>query len=184
MYALCNGVALTLKEGPVEEEISRLQLGEEAFELCPRGLGVLKRLYELNGDVKDSHAAFALVEETTARLFAEKLGRSHAYRTRAQSGDFHERVGYILGKLKSTRQRLSAENNKPINDRSAERAGALMKELSLWDDKLHELMNTKDDPTGRALQFLFPRPSSLAEARMAMAENEVAVLFVPGFAAS
>jgi CHAT domain-containing protein/tetratricopeptide (TPR) repeat protein len=183
-YELAASVTRQLRQGPVENLVSRLQLGMNTFELYPRWIGVCQRLHALERKPEYLRAAFRAAEMGTARLFTEDLSRSHAYARKARTDGFDAEVGQVLSNLQRCRQLIADENAKPLPERRAERVGFLMDERKRWDKKLHELFAGKDEPTRRAADFLFPDPCSLEEARAALGENEVMLQYVLGRDAS
>jgi CHAT domain-containing protein len=183
-YELAATVARQLRQGPIENDTSRLEHIEKTFDIFPRWIGVLERLAALENKAEDREAAFRAAEAGTARLFTEELAQTHAYARKAKTEGFDDKVGQLLARLDRCRQLIAAENAKPLTGRSAERVGALMEERKAWDEKLHELIAGSTDTERRAANFLFPEPSSLAQVRSALADREVLLMFVLGTDAS
>ena len=162
------------------DEPTKLHHGSQNSDVVPTRLGLLRKLYAAEGQAADLETAVAAVEQGTARVFLEQLGKARAAQLGrvepkwlVQEADFKNQLA-VLDKL------ITEEQSKPTNKRDAARVGQLFDQQKELEGRLQQLVAQmeKDYPQYAALKY--PQPCSLTDARACLDPNEVALLFVPG----
>ena len=164
----------------LEREESKLVQGDLFATLVTRRLEVRRRLFELRGEVEDLHKAFAAAEQGRARVFLESLGETNAARlTVGLPPDLRTEEARLKQTIRSLDARLRVAQSQ--NDKAA---ATLAREL--WQQRLKaeddltefERQLAKSHPQYTALRY--PKPCSVADARKALGNREVAILFAVG----
>lgn len=164
----------------IESEESRLQLGDNLFDLFAHTIDVRRRLFECEGRAAELEEAFAAAEQGMARLFLEALGKSRAHEIGNVSPALREQERNLLAELRRTEQDIEQEGSKPLAARDAERVPRLLERQKSLKADLDKLIQRMEQAHPNYAALKYPHPCSLDEARACLAANETALLFVLG----
>lgn len=180
-YTLAVDVLERVRRDNLGTEGSRLDVGEDTYDLFVRLVGTLGRLYTLDGKSEHLEAAFAAAERATARLFLESLSRARATDLGGVSPELRRRQATLQARRAVHDRRRSQALNGPKGEPDAPQLLAEDRALRSEEDELSQRVE-REHPAYAA--WVRPRPCSLSEARACLGVNEAAVMYLPGAAAS
>jgi CHAT domain-containing protein len=179
-YALALAVRDRLRQEVLINDQSKLFHGGRHNDLVPGRVGLVRRLFDEEGKADDLETAFTTVEQGTARVFLEQLGKARAAQIGRVDPALLRREAEFKGQINALDQQITQEQNKPTDKRDPERIGQFFEQRKTLEGELQTLVARmeKESPSYAALKY--PKPCTLAEARACLDKNEVALLFVVG----
>jgi CHAT domain-containing protein/tetratricopeptide (TPR) repeat protein len=126
---------------------------------------------------QDLERAFAALELGLARVFLEKLAASRAHVLGGVPAELRARRDELAASLSGLNARVRKEKERPLEKQDDRHLMQILQErrrLEAAIDGLHRRLE-REYPQYAALKY--PRPCSLAEARAALNEDEVALVF-------
>ncbi len=179
-YQRAASVLDDLRIRGAETEEGKLRAAETAFDLFSRLVRLCGRLAEVDRDPSWRLAAFSAFEQATARVFLENLGRSRAEGLGGVGRDLQSRERDLLASLATLDRQLIEEQSKPLDERRPVHVGTLLDEQTRVRSELAALRTRFEVESPRYHDLMSPRPCSIETARAALADNEVALLYVLG----
>jgi tetratricopeptide (TPR) repeat protein len=168
----------------LDQEVSKIQLTSDMFELFPDRMKVLHKLFALEKKSQDLEAAFSTAEQGTARVFLEYLGKNRANFLAGVSRKLHNEEQQLLRGIRLLDARIDTESARPVGKRDADLVGKLLIERRDTEKELKQLIARMEKEYPQYAGLKYPQPCKLEEARACMAPDELALLFVPGIEAS
>jgi CHAT domain-containing protein/tetratricopeptide (TPR) repeat protein len=183
-YRMAADVLDEVRTRVVETPESKLAAGEGAFDLFPRLAALSVRLAEQDRDLAARAEAFTAADRAAARVFLEALGRARAWdvgRVDPALRAREEDLGRIIERVDD---QVAREQSQPVDRRDPERVARLLAERERRKVEREEVRRgiERDYPDYAA--WLSPRCCSVDQARACLADDEVALLYVPGTDAS
>ena len=120
-YTLATAVLEGVRHEVLESGGSRLQHGEETFQLFPYLIGARQRLFERDGQREHLAAAFTAAEQGTARLFLEELGRSRTRGVGRISAGLLRQEEELDRRREDLERHLRREQSKPDDQQEREK---------------------------------------------------------------
>src|SRR5207244_493555 len=144
-----------LREEALQSEDSKVQHGAQNFDLFPRRLGVLQRLFALEGKVADLETAFATAEQGTARAFLESLGKARARAVGQVRPELLAQEQQLLRLIRQADGRLDREDRQPLDRRNPELIGKLLDQRKELEARLRKLIAQmeQESPQYAALKY-------------------------------
>jgi CHAT domain-containing protein/Tfp pilus assembly protein PilF len=179
-FVLALALRERLRQEVLHQDASKLLHGTRALDLMPTRIGLCQRLFERESRATDLESALATAEQGSARVFLEQLGKARALTVGSVSPELRAEEAALRRQLHELDTRIAKEQDKPTDQRDADKVGQLLdqqKQVKAHRAALIRRME-QEHPQYAALQY--PKPCSLAEARVCLAPSEVALLFVPG----
>jgi CHAT domain-containing protein/Tfp pilus assembly protein PilF len=179
-FALALAMRERLRQEVLQHDASKIHHGAATVDLIPRRVGICQQLFDQEGRAADLETALTTIEQGTARVFLEQLGKARALSVGRVSPQLRTQEVALRRQLRELEMRLDKEQDKPSDKRDPDKVGQLLEEQKRLEAQLTALIRRmeQDSPQYAALQY--PKPCSLAEARACLAPSEVALLFVPG----
>jgi CHAT domain-containing protein/tetratricopeptide (TPR) repeat protein len=178
--ALTLAVRERLRQEVLEQDASKLHHGTRALDLVPRRLGLCQRLFTQEGRTADLEAALATVEQGSARVFLEQLGKARALAVGRVSAELRSQEATYRRQLRELDTRIAREQDKPSDKRDPDKVGQLLDEQKQVETQLSALIRRMEQDYPQYAALKYPKPCPLAQARAVLAPSEVALLFVPG----
>jgi CHAT domain-containing protein/tetratricopeptide (TPR) repeat protein len=183
-YRLATDVLERMRQEVLQAEASKVVLGAERFDLFARHIGICRRLFAAEGKAEDLTAAFTLAEQGSARVFLEQMSRSRAESIGGVGDDLRRQETDLVARLRSLDDSIVREQNRPLNQRDADRLTRLFEEHRQAEAERVQLVTHMEREYPRYVALMYPRPCSPTEARACLGDDEVALLYVLGDEAS
>ena len=184
LYRLAGGVMERMRQEVLQAEVSKVSLGAKHFDLFSRHIGVLRRLFAVEGKAEDLEAAFTVAEQGIARVFLEQMGKSRAASMGRVSDELRRQETGLINRLRDLDARIANEQGRPRDRQDPQRLIRLFEDRRRVEDEQLQLVTRMEREYPQYAALRYPRPCSLAEARACLGPNEVALLYVLGDEAS
>jgi tetratricopeptide (TPR) repeat protein/CHAT domain-containing protein len=183
-YELAAVVLERARRETIRSESGRLIVAEESFDLFPSLIGVRRRLFASGASPDDLLRAFDVAERGMARVFLESLGTAHARDIGGIGADLRAREESLARRLGDLERQFTEESSRTAGRRDFERVERLADERRAAEEESNRFVAglERDFPQYAALKY--PRSCTVAEARECLADDEVALIYVPGSRAS
>ena len=162
----------------------KLHLGEDQSSLFPSLIGVIARLAEVEHTPGRLAGAFTAAERGSARVFLEDLARSRATVIGRVDRTLLAEESRRLAEVRQADARIATEQARPLEGRDCAAVERLFAERVTAEGRLHEVLGRMERDYPQYAAFKYPKACTLQEARACLAEDEVALLYVPGSRAS
>jgi tetratricopeptide (TPR) repeat protein/CHAT domain-containing protein len=172
------------RERVLQSDPSKLRIGESNAELCALTVGMAARLAERGASAEGLRAAFAAAERGQARVFLEGLARSRATVLGRVDPRLTTDESAIRSDLRAIEARLALEQVKPVDRRDRAVAERLLADRKACQDRLTSLIARMEREFPQYAAMRYPRACTVEQARACLADDEVALHYVPGSEAS
>jgi CHAT domain-containing protein/tetratricopeptide (TPR) repeat protein len=179
-YALAVAVLDRVRQHTLQAQDSKIQLTADYSDLVPKRIRILAQLFALEQKAEALVTAWQTAEQGTARAFLESLGQTRGNALAGVSPKLQADEAKLLRDIDLLDLRIDKESNRPLDKRDATLVGQLMLQRNDVEAHLKDLVAQMAKEHPQYAAFKYPQPCSLEDARKCLADDEVALLFVPG----
>jgi tetratricopeptide (TPR) repeat protein len=179
-YRMASALQARVRES-MKGEDSRLELNAGLRHLLLGQLRTYERLFALDKKPEHLQAAFTAIEQGTARVFLESLGRSRAGLVGGVTAERIAAEQKLLAELKHADRELEHLRNQPLDQRAPDQIEKATRSRVGLEARFAEFTAQSEKDYPQYFQVKYPRACSLAEAAACLEEDEVGLVYILGF---
>jgi tetratricopeptide (TPR) repeat protein len=169
-----------IREQEIGHEHSKVGLTENHFDLFSRKIHISQLLFQRKQKAENLAAVFRTAEQGTARAFVESLAKTRVNLLAGVNPKLQAQELKLLDNLRGLDLSIDKASALPLTQRDAKLVGQLMTQRDDVEAQLKQLIAQMEQEHPQFAAFKYPRPCSLEDARKCLADDEIALLFVPG----
>ncbi len=167
----------------LQRDDSKLHHGEKTADVIPLRVGLCRRLFDLEKKPDDLGTAFQTLEKGRAQVFLENLGQANASRLAGLPQELRDKEEHLRRTIRLIDAELRTVETLPGNE-AATRRLKLNEQRHRAEEEFLTFERQLKETSKAYADLRYPQPCSVEEARLCLAENEVALLFAVGEDAS
>lgn len=179
-YQLASDVLDRLRDQVIESRASKVRVAERAVGLTAPQVGIAWRLAEAEGSPDGRLVAFATAERGSARVFLESLGRARAPIVGGIPEGLRAEEDNLRAQARELDARIARGLAVPARDRDTEEIRRLLAARAGSEQAWLQLTHRMEREYPQYAAMKYPQPCTIDQARVCLAADEVALVYVPG----